>query len=308
MNSKHDHTSKNEESVILLQAIDRNKKYVVVERTQIGLFHNSIFQIEYFYRIDLLRRINHPCFPRVLEVFDTPRDYTIVFQYDIGKNLDEFLKSHGALENKVAIQAIVLVIVATLEYLHGMNIAHRNLDPTHLRLSSYYHFHRMKKLTITGLSRITQIPLNMESSLHPSPVKVAAVSDKHLTVFSAPELCKPNHGLQVDLYSLGVIIYSLVNGQAPIDKGDINIDTLNGSRKLKHVIRNLLSDEPSKRYSLQKVKKYFTKLFLSEDDNNFVDFENQSQDDFRNSKKSEHNISNDARGTANIMKMVLADN
>ena len=264
-------SSKEEAPVVLHKAINRNQKYVIVERTKIDKFLNSTIQIEYFDRIDLLRSIDHPCVPSILDVFDTPTDYTIVLQYSVGKSLSELLKSRGRMNNKMAVKKLVLTLINTLEYLHGMNIAHRNIDTEHLILSRYNHFGRARDLKVSGLSRLTYVPPSSRrglSSLSDTlPVTtVSAVQKQYLNIFSAPELCQPNHGLEVDLYSFGVTLYFLFGGDLfSSNIGDevktMNIDELPVATELKRIIKLLVSKEPSERCSLLNVKSYFVEKF-----------------------------------------------
>ena len=247
-------------SVVLYKGVDRQRKYVIVERTRVDLYQESTIQIEYFERIDLLRRIDHVCIPCVLDVFDTPRDYTIVLQYGVGKSVHELMEARGAINNKEAIKALVLSLASTLQHLHDMNVAHRNIDTNHLILSRFNHFKQKADLRIVGLGRITNIPTKAAA------FTVSAVPQSYLNVFSAPELSKPDHDLKVDLYSLGVVIYSLLNGHTPLKKSDMRIDALPVASRLKRVIYSLVDDDPSRRCSLRRVKSYFTKAFVNDDD------------------------------------------
>ena len=267
-------SEKNEPCVVLYKGIDRQKKYVIVERTRIDLFENSTIQIEYFDRIDLLRRIDHPCIPSILDVFDTPRDYTVVLQYAVGKSIHEIMETRGPMNNKAAIKAVILALVETLSYLHRMNIAHRNIDTEHLIVSRYNHFSRTKHLRITGLRRLTFIapPSNNSSPETDSgSVTVSAVPEEYLNIFSAPELSRPNHGLEVDHFALGVVIYSLFSGKTPTEKcNNVSIDALAAPSSLKRIIESLVNVDPAERCSLEKVREYFSKVFLHDEDDHDI--------------------------------------
>jgi serine/threonine protein kinase len=280
--------------VMLYKGIDRQKKYVMIEKTLTHSFKKSSLQIEYFNRIDNLRLLNHMCIPTILDVFDTPHDYTIVFQYGVGKSLAELMSQRGSVSNPEALRAIVLAVVDTLKHLHTHSIAHRNLSADQLIVSRFNHFSRAKDLTVTGLSRIAQIPAASSStSGSPTPRKllqkkststassitvrsvgeflsevqeVAAVPERYLNVFSAPELSRPGHGLEVDLYSLGVVVYSLLAGAVPEDKSDLRMDTLTCTSSLKRLVSSLLRTDPSQRPSLRRVEKYFAKSYLQDED------------------------------------------
>ena len=275
----------NAAAVIVYKGIDRQKKYVIVERTKmvVDVLRKSTIQIEYFNRIDLLRRINHVCIPSILDVFDSPHDYTIVRQYGVGKSLAELMGARGAITNKDSVKAVILALIDTLKHLHKQNIAHRNVTAENLIVSRFNHFSKMKELRLIGLGRMTYItplassatsapahtppttPVSHKKDADGKPITVTAVPEQYLDVFSAPELAQSNHTLAVDLYSLGVVIYSLIKGAVPTDKATIDVGALPCSAKLKHLIKALLYTDPAARYSLRKVEKFFVKSFLVEE-------------------------------------------
>jgi serine/threonine protein kinase len=285
---KEDEDHEHESDVVVYKGINRQKKYVIVEKTTIDASSvNSTIQIEFFDRIDLLRRISHVCVPSILDIFDSPQDYTVVFQYAVGKSLAVLMAQRGAMSSKDSIRAVVLALIDALKHMHKLHIAHRNITADHMILMRYNHFSRTKELKLTGLNRVVHIsppPCTLSagscptadtasSSLSPSPspmkvpVTVAAVPARYLNVFSAPELSQPNHTLAVDLYSLGVVIYSLINGAVPQSKSDLlRTEELHCTSKLKRIIKTLLHVDPAMRCSLRKVEKYFQKSFLEDND------------------------------------------
>lgn len=245
------------DGVILYKAIDRQRKYVTVEKTFLNAFHRSNLQVDYFERIDAIRMIDHISVCKILGVFDSWRDYSVVFEYAVGKSLQQLMTERGALQDLAVIQKLVLALIDTLKHLHKLGIAHRNVSPSHLIMSRYQHFGKKKELKLTGLSRVVRIPSEEQSSFH-----LSAVPEEFLDVYSAPELSTPQHGLEVDLYSLGVIIYTLISGGIPSSSLDIQVDSLSCRSKLKRVIKSLMHVDPKERPSLRKVEKYFQKSFL----------------------------------------------
>jgi len=263
------HSDKGDEAgVILYKGIDRQKKYVIVEKTQTSMFKNTM-QVEYFDRIDNLRDLSIDSIPTILDVFDTPHDYTIVFQYGVGKSLAELLSQRGAVSDPEALKAMVLALVDTLKHMHKQNIAHRHICAEQLIVSRFNHFSRARDLTVTGLSRVVRVPPPRSSS----PTKItpnfstfveapAAVPEQFLDVFSAPELSQPGHGLEVDLYSLGVVVYSLLCGSVPSSRREVRVESLSCAPSLKRLISSLLRPDPLQRPSLRRVEKYFVRSFI----------------------------------------------
>jgi hypothetical protein len=80
----------------LYTAISREKRDVIIEYTDLPSFLSSgRTEIDYFTRLDLLRELHHPCFPRVLDFFDGKDTNRIVFEMAAGKDLAYLLKAKG---------------------------------------------------------------------------------------------------------------------------------------------------------------------------------------------------------------------
>lgn len=150
----------------------------------------------------LLQRIKHPHIVRFHDWFESKDKYYIVTQLATGGELFDRICEYGKFTEKDAANTIRQVLEA-VDYLHYNNVVHRDLKPENL-------------LYLTKAS---------DSSLVLADFGIAKMLDSNEAVLStmagsfgyaAPEIMlKQGHGKPVDMWSLGVITYTLLCGYSP---------------------------------------------------------------------------------------------
>lgn len=99
----------------LYRGTDKNRRDVLVEFTELRSYSLAGFtQVDFFNRIDLIRDLNHPSIPKVLDIYDGPEVNRVVFDYFPGKDLDCLLKMKGSLPPQ-AIKPFMLALVSIVE-------------------------------------------------------------------------------------------------------------------------------------------------------------------------------------------------
>ena len=142
-----------------------------------------------------------------------------------------------------------------MEYLHKNNICHRDIKPENILLTEKLD----AKLTDFGLSRHFKKNELLNSSCG-SPI------------YAAPEMLegKSYDGTKIDIWSLGISLYTMVCGELPfvvddendiyilmdkIIKGNYNIPEFL-SNECKDLIKNMLVTDPDKRITLEQIKNH----------------------------------------------------
>ena len=151
---------------------------------------------------------DHVC--RVMDVgrFDSGAPY-IVMEYLQGESLAAMLRRHGSLRVSDAVDFILQAIEGHAEA-HAHGIVHRDLKPDNLFLHKRNDGGAIVKVLDFGISK----------------VKVTGVSTKTGDIMGSPAYMAPEQmestrsvDHRADVWSLGVVLYQLVVGQAPF-RGD----------------------------------------------------------------------------------------
>jgi serine/threonine protein kinase len=154
--------------------------------------------------IEILKMCQHPYIIRLLDIFENQEYIYIVMEHLAGGDLFTYLEKRDFEVSEERAKTLAHQLATALYYLHSFGVAHRDLKPENILMVSDDDNSDLK-LVDFGLSKI--IGPN-ESSLDP----FGTLS------YVAPEvLLQKPYGKEVDLWSLGVIIYLLLSRVLPFD-------------------------------------------------------------------------------------------
>uniref|UniRef100_A0AC11BFU3 Uncharacterized protein n=1 Tax=Ovis aries TaxID=9940 RepID=A0AC11BFU3_SHEEP len=159
---------------------------------------------EQFREADSLRTVNHPNIVKLLEVIDTEETLFIVMEYVSGGDLQTYLEAKGRMTEGEA-RGLFCQLVSALQHCHQRGVVHRDLKLGNLLLDTNNNI----KISDFGLSNQWH-PGNELDTFCGSPA------------FMAPELFlgMPYTGPEVDVWSLGVVLYTMVTGSLPFGGQD----------------------------------------------------------------------------------------
>ena len=208
--------------------------------------------------LEMLQRMKHPHIVKFHDWFESRDKYYIVTQLATGGELFDRICEKGKFTEKDAAETIRQVLDA-VNYLHKNNVVHRDLKPENLLY-------------------LTPEP---DSALVLADFGIAKMLDSQNEVlttmagsfgYAAPEvMLKLGHGKPVDMWSMGVITYTLLCGYSPFRSENLNdlIDECKHgrvifherywkdvSRDAKEFITSLLQPDPSKRPSSELALKH----------------------------------------------------
>jgi len=158
--------------------------------------------------IDIVTRVNHPNVVSTYEVFESEDYIMIVMEYLAGGMLYDVIADKGTLTEQEA-STVMLEILEGVEYLHKEGIVHRDLKPENMLCMRRMWPWRVK-LCDFGLANFAD-----KSSAGKDAEMDTQVGTPY---FAAPEVVQgAKYDASVDIWSCGVIMYTLLSGQFPFD-------------------------------------------------------------------------------------------
>jgi serum/glucocorticoid-regulated kinase 2 len=189
----------------------------------------------------ILQKIQHPFIVKLHYAFQTKDKLYMILDYINGGELFFHLKKEGRFpEDRVKFYSAE--IVCAMSHLHSLGIVYRDLKPENILLDSNGH------VTITDFGLSKEVKPNEGTHTFCGTPE-----------YLAPEVLKGlGHGVAVDWWSLGTLIYEMLTGLPPFYSQNINImyqKILNGelrfpsyvSQNAKSLLEGLLTREVEKR-------------------------------------------------------------
>ncbi|XP_015433048.1 PREDICTED: serine/threonine-protein kinase MARK2-like isoform X2 [Dufourea novaeangliae] len=218
----------------------------IIDKTQLN--PNSLQKL--FREVRIMKMLDHPNIVKLFQVIETEKTLYLVMEYASGGEVFDYLVLHGRMKEKEA-RAKFRQIVSAVQYCHQKKIIHRDLKAENLLLDSEMNI----KIADFGFSN-EFTPGNKLDTFCGSPP------------YAAPELFqgKKYDGPEVDVWSLGVILYTLVSGSLPFDGStlrELRERVLRGKYRIpfymstdcENLLKKFLVLNPTKRASLETIMK-----------------------------------------------------
>ncbi|XP_037832348.1 serine/threonine-protein kinase MARK2 isoform X4 [Kryptolebias marmoratus] len=214
----------------------------IIDKTQL----NSSSLQKLFREVRIMKLLNHPNIVKLFEVIETEKTLYLVMEYASGGEVFDYLVAHGRMKEKEA-RAKFRQIVSAVQYCHQKCIVHRDLKAENLLLDADMNI----KIADFGFSNEFTLGNKLDTFCGSPP-------------YAAPELFqgKKYDGPEVDVWSLGVILYTLVSGSLPFDGQnlkELRERVLRGKYRIpfymstdcENLLKKFLILNPSKRGSLE---------------------------------------------------------
>uniref|UniRef100_A0A4W6DYU2 MAP/microtubule affinity-regulating kinase 3 n=1 Tax=Lates calcarifer TaxID=8187 RepID=A0A4W6DYU2_LATCA len=218
----------------------------IIDKTQL----NPTSLQKLFREVRIMKILNHPNIVKLFEVIETEKTLYLVMEYASGGEVFDYLVAHGRMKEKEA-RAKFRQIVSAVQYCHQRRIVHRDLKAENLLLDADMNI----KIADFGFSNEFTVGSKLDTFCGSPP-------------YAAPELFqgKKYDGPEVDVWSLGVILYTLVSGSLPFDGQnlkELRERVLRGKYRIpfymstdcENLLKKLLVLNPVKRGSLEQIMK-----------------------------------------------------
>ncbi|XP_047287346.1 MAP/microtubule affinity-regulating kinase 3 isoform X23 [Homo sapiens] len=169
----------------------------IIDKTQL----NPTSLQKLFREVRIMKILNHPNIVKLFEVIETEKTLYLIMEYASGGEVFDYLVAHGRMKEKEA-RSKFRQIVSAVQYCHQKRIVHRDLKAENLLLDADMNI----KIADFGFSNEFTVGGKLDTFCGSPP-------------YAAPELFqgKKYDGPEVDVWSLGVILYTLVSGSLPFD-------------------------------------------------------------------------------------------
>lgn len=192
-------------SVVYLAMNERaNKQWAIKEVRKDGVSNFEVVRQGLIAETDLLKRLNHPNLPSIIDVIDGEGTFLIVMDYIEGNSLSKALNQYGAQPQEDVIEW-AKQLCDVLGYLHSRQpaIIYRDMKPSNVMLKP------------DGTVTLIDFGTAREFKSH----SVADTTCLGTQGYAAPEQFG-GHGqtdARTDIYCLGATLYHLVTGHNPCD-------------------------------------------------------------------------------------------
>jgi serine/threonine protein kinase len=208
--------------------------------------------------LQLLSDTGNPHVVRLFEFIETESKFYMVMTYCPGGDFFDFLSYRGHVTENEA-RALFLQILSGVEFCHQHHVVHRDLKPENLLIDAECN---VKIADFSLANRVESIGSKDDQFFKPLHTSCGSPN------YAAPEIVSgvEYSGFEVDIWSMGVILYSLICGMLPFDddnpvilfrqikSGKYPPPPAHVSRDCQQLLAAMMAVDPKKRCSIRQIR------------------------------------------------------
>lgn len=245
--------------IVKLYKSKLTKELVAVKFVSVRKLIKSEFVTRAYKEIQVLRDLNHPGIVKLLDVFKTEDNLCFVMEYCEGGEIKRYVQENNGLSDDEACD-ICLQICEAIRFCHTASVIHRDLKPENIMFRD------------KSRSKVVIVDFGIAGIC--SPGKVGDTSSAGSLFYLAPEVITGSDQSsrpELDIWSLGCIIYYLLTSERPFSGGSRQeiIKNITSCRfrplpkpreQWRPLIQNCLSQTPSLRWTIYEIISYLHKI------------------------------------------------
>ena len=173
-----------------------NKKKLNSDKAKAKIYHE----------INLMKNLRHSSVVKILDTFETENYIFIIMENIAGGDLLSFVKKRTKLNEKVC-KYIFKQILEAIKYIHSKNIVHRDI--------------KLDNVLIDLNNNIKICDFGVGKMIHDKEILLDQCGTP---AYIAPEILlnKGYDGFGVDIWSSGIVLYTMLSGMVPFKANNIN--------------------------------------------------------------------------------------
>ncbi|CAG9311350.1 unnamed protein product [Blepharisma stoltei] len=202
-------------------------------------------------QVNTLKALDHPNILKMIDFFEAKTEYFLVLEYLEGGDLCDKITSGMSFSEKQACSAMKQIL-SGVSYMHSRRLVHRDMKPDNILIVNPEESDNFS-LKIIDFDLVARCQKGMMLK------EIVGTVD-----YMAPEVFDGNYNEKCDVWSCGVILYTLLDGTLPftgknttalinsIKKGKFPMAGPNWDRiseEAKDLLRKLLTKDPKRRIS-----------------------------------------------------------
>ena len=235
----------------------------ILEKSKIIKYEDKV-RIER--EIEILKKIRHPNIVHLYGIIETDKQIFIITEYIKGKELYHYILLKKKL-NEEAACFYFKQILSGVEYLHKLKIAHRDIKSENIIIEQS-----------TNLIKIIDFGLSNEYGNKDGELLRSSCGSP---LYAPPEMLKGElyKGATVDIWSMGVVLYSMICGSLPFqgeDNSKLFKKIIQGkytipmhvSKQARDLLYSMMNINPRKRININQIKRHsWIRLYSNMDKN-----------------------------------------
>ena len=193
-----------------------NKKFYAIKHIEKKRILKALNTLEPIYNeIKIQSKICHPNIVKILYANESEKYFDIVLEYANKGNLFYYIKDNEYLSESQSFK-IFIQIVNAIYFLHKNNFIHRDIKPENILLFD------------KNIAKLCDFGWCVEFKDEPRNTFCGT------TEYMAPEMLnEKNYGKEIDIWSLGILLYEMLHGHSPFKPDKANFND-------KDVIKNII--------------------------------------------------------------------
>ena len=193
-----------------------NKKFYAIKHIEKKRILKALNTLEPIYNeIKIQSKVCHPNIVKILYANESEKYFDIVLEYANKGNLFYYIKDNEYLSESQSFK-IFIQIVNAIYFLHKNNFIHRDIKPENILLFD------------KNIAKLCDFGWCVEFKDEPRNTFCGT------TEYMAPEMLnEKNYGKEIDIWSLGILLYEMLHGHSPFKPDKANFND-------KDVIKNII--------------------------------------------------------------------